>query len=207
MQEIAPGVARTYTSFVNAYFIGHGFCQGSPDDPSSDLKRECRAAYVLASALTGAAQLLALLCAPVFGYLSSKSKSRRAAWRGQALGAAKQQEEQSGGAARSCWRRVANLNFPLLVATSLGVVGYILILLDFHPASILLGFVLGPRFEENFRRALLIGHGDALLFVERPISAFFLLLCVVLVGTQIYMRFRKRNGLATPDTAIDALKV
>jgi putative tricarboxylic transport membrane protein len=36
----------------------------------------------------------------------------------------------------------------------IGVLGYVLLLLDFHPASILLGFVLGPRVEENFRRAM-----------------------------------------------------
>jgi TctA family transporter len=36
------------------------------------------------------------------------------------------------------------------------------------------GFVLGPRFEENFRRSLLISRGDLMTFIERPISAFFL---------------------------------
>ncbi|KAK8048665.1 hypothetical protein PG994_010395 [Apiospora phragmitis] len=62
--------------YVNTFFIGNGFCQGSPHDPSPELKKECRAAYVLASILTGVAQLVALLCAPVFGYLSSRR------WRG-----------------------------------------------------------------------------------------------------------------------------
>ena len=57
---------------------------------------------------------------------------------------------------------------------SIGVVGYILLRLDFHPAPILLGFVLGPRFEENFRRSLLISRGDLMTFIDRPISAFFL---------------------------------
>jgi hypothetical protein len=33
-------------------------------------------------------------------------------------------------------------------------------MLGFHPAPILLGFVLGPRFEENFRRAMLISRGN-----------------------------------------------
>ncbi len=42
----------------------------------------------------------------------------------------------------------------------IGVFGYILLRLGFHPAPILLGFVLGPRFEENFRRAMLISRGD-----------------------------------------------
>ena len=62
--------------YVNTFFIDNGFCQGSPHDPSPELKKECRAAYVLASILTGVAQFVALLCAPVFGYLSSRR------WRG-----------------------------------------------------------------------------------------------------------------------------
>ncbi|KAL8366933.1 hypothetical protein RB595_009129 [Gaeumannomyces hyphopodioides] len=59
--------------FVNTYFIRNGFCQGSPHDPSPELKKECRAAYVLASILTGVAQLFGLFCAPVFGYLASRA--------------------------------------------------------------------------------------------------------------------------------------
>jgi TctA family transporter len=78
----------------------------------------------------------------------------------------------------------------------IGLVGYLLLLLDFHPASILLGFVLGPRFEENFRRSMLISRGDILVFVERPISAFFLLLCAVLLLAQIYVRLRKPRTLS-----------
>jgi TctA family transporter len=77
----------------------------------------------------------------------------------------------------------------------IGLVGYLLLLLDFHPASILLGFVLGPRLEENFRRSMLISRGDVLVFVERPISAFFLFLCAVLLLAQIYVRLRKPKAL------------
>ena len=61
---------------------------------------------------------------------------------------------------------------------AIGIFGYLLLRLDFHPAPILLGFVLGPRFEENFRRAMLISRGDLTVFIERPISAVFLALCV-----------------------------
>lgn len=58
--------------YINTFFIGNGFCQGSPHDPSRQLKEECRAAYILSSIVTGSAQLCALLCAPVFGYISHK---------------------------------------------------------------------------------------------------------------------------------------
>jgi TctA family transporter len=72
----------------------------------------------------------------------------------------------------------------------IGAFGYLLLRLGFHPAPILLGFVLGPRFEENFRRAMLISRGDIGVFVERPISAVFVALCVILIGSQIYIRMR-----------------
>jgi putative tricarboxylic transport membrane protein len=72
----------------------------------------------------------------------------------------------------------------------IGILGYILLRLGFHPAPILLGFVLGPRFEENFRRALLLSRGDLMTFIDRPISAVFIALCVLLIGVQVLARLR-----------------
>ncbi|KAM3077309.1 hypothetical protein ACMFMG_006659 [Clarireedia jacksonii] len=66
------GISLFIPLYINSYFISHGFCQGSPNDPSPELKKECRRAYVLAAELTGVSQLIALLCAPVFGYLSDR---------------------------------------------------------------------------------------------------------------------------------------
>ena len=37
----------------------------------------------------------------------------------------------------------------------------------------------------------MISRGDLMTFIERPISAFFLLICVVLVAAQIYVWLRK----------------
>jgi TctA family transporter len=80
----------------------------------------------------------------------------------------------------------------------IGAFGYLLLRLGFHPAPILLGFVLGPRFEENFRRAMLISRGDLAVFIERPISAFVVMLCVLLIAVQIYFRLRPANGKQLP---------
>ncbi|KAF7901894.1 uncharacterized protein EAF01_007192 [Botrytis porri] len=66
------GISLFIPLYINSYFIRHGFCHGSPNDPSPELKKECRRAYVLAAELTGASQLIALLCAPLFGYLSDR---------------------------------------------------------------------------------------------------------------------------------------
>ncbi len=76
----------------------------------------------------------------------------------------------------------------------IGILGYILLRLGFHPAPILLGFVLGPRFEENFRRALLLSRGDMMTFIDRPISAVFVALSVLLIVVQIVVRLRSKGG-------------
>ena len=86
----------------------------------------------------------------------------------------------------------------------IGILGYVLLRLGFHPAPILLGFVLGPRFEENFRRAMLISRGDILVFIERPISAVFIGLCVLLIVLQIYVRLRGPKNVIPAPTALES---
>ncbi|CAD6593874.1 MAG: hypothetical protein ASARMPREDX12_007751 [Alectoria sarmentosa] len=57
--------------FVNAYYISSGLCDKTGDNPE-DIKTDCREAYVLAAELTGVSQLVALLFAPVFGFLADR---------------------------------------------------------------------------------------------------------------------------------------
>ena len=66
------------------------------------------------------------------------------------------------------------------------MLGYILLLREFHPAPVFLGFVL----EENFRRTMVISHEDLRILVERPISAVPIGLCALLIAGQIYVRLR-----------------
>ena len=88
---------------------------------------------------------------------------------------------------------VNNEFFQVFEVLAFGVFGYILLRLGFHPAPILLGFVLGPRFEENFRRAMLLSNGDPITFVDRPISALFVAVCLLLIVLQVVFFFKKRR--------------
>ena len=101
----------------------------------------------------------------------------------------------------------SNSIFHVGEALVIGVAGYVLLLLGFHPAPVLLGFVLGPRFEENFRRALLLSQGDLAVFVQRPISAAFLAVAALLILGQLYVRLRRKRGstlrIAAPEQAMD----
>jgi TctA family transporter len=65
--------------------------------------------------------------------------------------------------------------------TVFGVIGYAFRKLDCEPAPLLLGLVLGPMLEENFRRAMVLSSGDWSVFVQRPISLGFLLLAGALL--------------------------
>lgn len=75
------GISLFIPLFVNVYFLNSGRCDrprhdhNLPEDPSDpDFKRRCPEAYILAAKLTGTSQLIALLCAPIFGYLSGRYK-------------------------------------------------------------------------------------------------------------------------------------
>jgi len=100
-----------------------------------------------------------------------------------------------------------NALFDVGVTLFFGLFGYLLLMLKFEPAPILLGFVLGPRFEENFRRALIISRGDMATFVDRWISATFLALCVILVGGQAYVRIREKQPTLANALAVVLLAV
>jgi len=92
-----------------------------------------------------------------------------------------------------------NNNLDDIFITALfGFIGYIFLRLDLDPAPLLLGFILGPMLEENFRRALLISRGSFNIFVTRPISATLLAIIAAFVAWQIaaFVVQSRRNGAA-----------
>lgn len=75
-----------------------------------------------------------------------------------------------------------------------GLFGFLFASLKLEAAPLLLGFVLGPMVEENFRRALLVSRGDMRVFIETPISAGFLIISILLLVWQIYAEYRPRRA-------------
>ena len=73
----------------------------------------------------------------------------------------------------------------------IGIAGYFLLRLDFHPAPILMGFILGPCVEENLRGSMIISEGDFWTFVGRPISATVLGCCVLLIAAEVFVWYRR----------------
>jgi putative tricarboxylic transport membrane protein len=76
---------------------------------------------------------------------------------------------------------VNNTTFDIYLTAAFGIVGYLFAKLGCEGAPLLLGFVLGPMMEENFRRALLLARGDFTVFFTRPLSLGLLIAAAVLV--------------------------
>ena len=80
----------------------------------------------------------------------------------------------------------------MLFAAGIGAAGYLFKKLDCSPAPTILGLVLGPMLEENFRRSMQLSEGNPMIFVERPISLTLLILSVVLVVILMRISLRSR---------------
>lgn len=96
---------------------------------------------------------------------------------------------------------VNNSVFDIWLMMGFGVLGWIFAKLGCECAPLLLGFLLGPMLEENFRRALLLSRGDLLTFVESPVSAGLLIasLLLLLIVTVPAIRSGREKAFAEDD--------
>lgn len=71
------------------------------------------------------------------------------------------------------------------------LVGFGLSKFDFPPAPVVLGFVLGPIIELNFRRGMMSSYGNFAAFFTRPIAGTVLVLTVLILMYQLISEIRK----------------
>ena len=88
---------------------------------------------------------------------------------------------------------VNNSAMDVYLCAVLGFMGYIFAKLEFEPAPMILGYVLGPLMEENLRRALLISRGDATVFFTRPLSLAFMLLAAFILFIMVAPAMRQKK--------------
>ncbi|MFL6676399.1 MAG: tripartite tricarboxylate transporter permease [Massilia sp.] len=88
---------------------------------------------------------------------------------------------------------VNNSTFDVFMTAAFGLLGYVFAKLGCEGAPLLLGFVLGPMMEENFRRSLLLSRGDFTVFFTRPLSLALLVATAVLVVIVALPAIRSRR--------------
>ena len=86
-----------------------------------------------------------------------------------------------------------NNAWDIYVLLVFGLLGYLLLLMRFEVVPILLGLILGPLFEENLRRTLLLSRGEFGVFLQRPISAAALAVTAALIAWSVWSYMRGKG--------------
>jgi putative tricarboxylic transport membrane protein len=82
--------------------------------------------------------------------------------------------------------------FDLFLMFGLALVGVALRRFDFPTAPVIVGLILGPLAEAQFRNAMSIGEGSAAVFIERPMSATLLVVVVLVLVTPRLLAWRRK---------------
>ncbi|NDW01888.1 tripartite tricarboxylate transporter permease [Salipiger sp. PrR002] len=87
--------------------------------------------------------------------------------------------------------------FDVYQLLAFGVLGFVLRVLRFPTAPLVLGLVLGPLMEENFRRSMMLSDGQFSTFLARPISCGLLIVIVLILAAQLIMALRAQRRSET----------
>ncbi|MGC3986114.1 MAG: tripartite tricarboxylate transporter permease [Pseudorhodoferax sp.] len=92
----------------------------------------------------------------------------------------------------------------IFVTAAFGAMGYMFMRLGLDAAPLMLGFILGPMLEENFRRAMLLTRGSFLEMAHRPIAGTLFSLVAAFIVWQMGLavwKLRKGGGQVAPAVA------
>jgi putative tricarboxylic transport membrane protein len=88
----------------------------------------------------------------------------------------------------------------IYITALFGFFGYMFMRLGLEAAPLMLGFILGPMLEENFRRALLLSRGNFGAFITRPISGTLLAVIALFIVWQLLTFYFQSRKVPTPLT-------
>jgi putative tricarboxylic transport membrane protein len=92
-----------------------------------------------------------------------------------------------------------NSTTDIYVAVIFSLVGLVMKKFEFEGAPLVLAFVLGPLLETALRRSLILSDGSLLIFVQRPLSAAFILFSAVVLVAPLFSKLRLGRGLSEED--------
>ncbi len=90
---------------------------------------------------------------------------------------------------------LSNSVVETLIVYAVGLLGFFMRKYDFPVAPVILGAILGPLMETQFRRALEISQGDFSVFVTRPLTLAILLLAAAAFLIPLGLKVLRRRGV------------
>jgi putative tricarboxylic transport membrane protein len=87
---------------------------------------------------------------------------------------------------------ISNSPVDLILLYLIGAMGFVMRRFDFPAAPVIIGMILGPLAETEFRRAMTISNGDWTVFLTQPLSlALLIIAAIALIGPRIYALSRR----------------
>ncbi|MBS7541708.1 tripartite tricarboxylate transporter permease [Ancylobacter oerskovii] len=88
--------------------------------------------------------------------------------------------------------------FDLVLLYAVGLAGFFMRRYAFPTSPVIIGMILGPLAEQQFRRAMTMSQGDLSVFLTRPISLTLLVLAVIALSAPPLLAYRRhRRALAS----------
>lgn len=66
-----------------------------------------------------------------------------------------------------------------------GIIGYLMVKFQIPTTALLIGFILGPIFENSLRQSLLMSGNSLAIFFERPISLVLIIITIITVAVYL----------------------
>lgn len=83
-------------------------------------------------------------------------------------------------------------SFDLFLMFGLGMIGVAMRRFDFPTAPVIVGLILGPLAEAQFRNAMSIGEGSFAVFFQRPMSAALLVIVLLVLVTPRLLAWHRK---------------
>lgn len=91
---------------------------------------------------------------------------------------------------------VNNRSFDIIILLFFSFFGFTMKKLDLPFTPFVIGFILGPMLELNFRRALMLSEGSLLPFITKPISVIFIFSALLsIIFTLLNNRKKRRRSV------------
>jgi putative tricarboxylic transport membrane protein len=87
--------------------------------------------------------------------------------------------------------------FDLVLLYAVGVLGLVMRRFSFPTAPVVVGMILGPLAEAQLRNAMSIGEGSAMVFLQRPMSVFLLIVVIAVLAVPRLVKSFSRKSVTT----------
>jgi putative tricarboxylic transport membrane protein len=89
---------------------------------------------------------------------------------------------------------IRNSFLDVYMMAGIGLIGYLLLRAQIPLAPVVLGLVLGPTMEKEFRTAMILSEGDYMTFFQSVPALIFYALTLLIIGLHFFSQMREARG-------------